>query len=543
MQIGPGSEIEGFHLEKQIGEGGMGVVYRARQIDLDRTVALKLIQAEFRQDQEFKDRFRRESRLAASIDHPNVVPVFQAGEADGVFFIAMRFVAGTDLGELLRRQQEPLSPIRTAEIVAQAAAGLDAAHAAGLVHRDVKPANILLDEHQHAYLTDFGLTKELSSQSLNTKTGMWLGSINYSAPEQIENKSLDARTDVYALGCVLFEALTRQLPYARDSDMALMWAKVHQEPRVPSDLKPGLPRQFNDVLSRALARDPGDRYPSAGDLGRAAIAAAAGEDSIEPERTVARGAAAGAETVPLELPSDLSSSAAPAWREAPTRAMPQGQSRSRGGQPVLVGVGALAAVAIGALAAVLLVGGGDGGQARTEVRTQATTVTQEVTTGKAGAEAAASTAGASSTNQALQPFVARLYSAQVPAGWTPETVDEEISGRYESQWRNPSDENTSVLIDSQVNASSGSPLEDAAAVRAQTSQTPGYREISFGPTYLGGSPAARWVFEVPGDRRVDYFVTKCNVGFAILGSSSPGVFGAWAPLFHRVATSITPVCE
>ena len=541
MQIGPGSEIAGFRLEEQIGAGGMGVVYRARQLDLDRTVALKLIQAELREDQEFKDRFRRESRLAASIDHPNVVPIFQAGEVDGAFFIAMRYVAGTDLGELLSQRQEPLPPIQAAEVVAQVAAGLDAAHAAGLVHRDVKPANILLDERHHAYLTDFGLTKQITSQSLNTKTGVWLGSVNYSAPEQIESKGLDARTDVYALGCVLFEALTKQLPYERDSDMALMWAKVHQDPRAPRDLNPELPRQFDEVIARALARDADDRYPSAGDLGRAARAAAVGEVNPEPERTVARGAAAGATTVPLETPREPPPSA-PAWREAPTRALPNRRREFRRGRWALIASGALAAVAIGALAAMTLFDNSDGGESRTETRTLATTVTQAAPP-PSGAEADADAVESSAASQDLQVVHTRLYSAEVPAGWIPESIDEEISGRYESQWRNPSDENTSVLIDSQVNASSGSPLEDAAAVRAQTSQTPGYREISFGPTYLGGSPAARWVFELPGDRRVDYFVTKCNVGFAILGSSSPSVFGAWAPLFHQVATSVTPACE
>src|SRR5262249_31668824 len=162
-----------------------------------------LIQPSLSDDAEFRARFQRESRLAASIDHPNIVPVFQAGEEQGTYFIAMRYVDGTDLGEYLRSRNSPLEPAAAAELIGGIAGGLDAAHAAGLVHRDVKPANILLDARLHPYLADFGLTKQITSQSLNTKTGLWIGSINYSAPEQIEGGPVDARADVYALGCVL----------------------------------------------------------------------------------------------------------------------------------------------------------------------------------------------------------------------------------------------------------------------------------------------------------------------------------------------------
>ena len=347
MEIGPGAEIAGFRLDERIGHGGMGVVYRARQLDLDRVVALKLIQAEHREDKEFTDRFQRESRLAASIDHPNVVPIFQAGEFDGTYYIAMRFVAGTDLGELLRKRG-PLSPTRAAVLVTEIAAGLDAAHAAGLVHRDVKPANVLLDERDHVYLTDFGLTKQISSQSGLTKTGTWYGALPYSAPEQIESKPVDARTDVYGLGCILFEALTGHLPHERDSDMAVMWAKVHEAPTLASKFRPDLPREFDDVLGRALSRDPKDRYQSAGDLGRAALAAAKGEAATEPERTVARGAAATATAPLFTSPTRVGD-----VREKRTRVLDSG-SKEHGNRFALLAVGAIAALAIGALAAVAI---------------------------------------------------------------------------------------------------------------------------------------------------------------------------------------------
>src|ERR1700749_437342 len=173
MQIARGMVIAGFRLDELIGEGGMGVVWKARQLDLDRVVALKLIQPGMSGDSDFLERFRRESRLAASIDHPNVVPVFGAGEEEGVWFIAMRYVDGTDLGDYLRSRNSPLPPADAARMIGRVADGLDAAHRAGLVHRDVKPANILLDAQLHPYLTDFGLTKQMTSQSNAARTGVW----------------------------------------------------------------------------------------------------------------------------------------------------------------------------------------------------------------------------------------------------------------------------------------------------------------------------------------------------------------------------------
>jgi hypothetical protein len=532
VRIVPGAEIAGFRLEDQIGEGGMGVVYRARQLDLDRQVALKVIQADHRQDQEFTDRFQRESRLAASIDHPNVVPIFQAGEADGVYFIAMRYVSGSDLRELLRTEG-PLEPERAAGLIADVAAGLDAAHSAGLVHRDVKPANVLLDSRQHVYLTDFGLTKQISSQSQLTRTGVWYGALPYSAPEQIESKPLDARTDVYGLGCVLFEALTGHFPYERDSDMAVMWAKVHEEPASASEYLPHLSAELDEVLSRALARNSENRFQSAGDLGRAAIAAVTGRANTEPERTVARGAAA-AGTVPMARHKRSDGSG------DETRVLPVDKSGKRGRNAV-IGAALVAALAIGALAAVAISSGGGGD---TEVRTLAKTVTESQTVTEEAPEPPADSSSVVSSME-LEPFEGQLYTAEVPVGWTPETIEERIAGRHESQWRNPNEENTSVLIDSQLHQGTTTALEDAEHVRSQTSQSDGYQEVSFEPTTLAGQgiEAARWVFEVDGDRRVDYFFISCGVGFAVLGSASPSTFGGWAPTFHEVASSVNPKCE
>ena len=260
------------------GRGGMGVVYRARDPELDRTVALKVIAPELARDGAFRARFVRESRLTAGLDHPNVIPVFEAGEDEHRLFIAMRFVDGTDLGRLIA-QRGALDPALAAELVAQAASALDAAHARGLVHRDVKPANLLiagLDRRPHVYLTDFGLAKRDGSTALTT-TGDWIGTPDYASPEQIEGRELDARSDVYALGCVLFAALAGRPPFAAVPRMRKGEAQLYEPPPRLRDVAPGVPQAFDAVLARALAKDPADRHGSAGELGEAALAAAAAD--------------------------------------------------------------------------------------------------------------------------------------------------------------------------------------------------------------------------------------------------------------------------
>src|SRR5687767_15161976 len=203
----------------------MGVVYRATQLDLERPVALKIVAPELVQDETARRCFVQESRLAASIDHPHVIPIHRAGEEGGVPYLVMRYVAGDD-GRSLVRREGPLSPERAARIVAQVADALDAAHMAGLVHRDVKPANVLLGAGDHAYLSDFGLTRHVRSISDATRTGHWVGTLDYVAPEQIRGGEIDARADVYALGCLLFFLLTAQVPFPSEGDEAKLWAHL-----------------------------------------------------------------------------------------------------------------------------------------------------------------------------------------------------------------------------------------------------------------------------------------------------------------------------
>src|SRR5436190_879836 len=272
-----GAELAGYRIEAVAGRGGMGVVYRAWHLGLERPVALKVISPGLASQDEFRTRFRRESRLAAALDHPHVLPIYEAGESDGVLFIAMRWVDGIDLGRVLEEERAlPLG--RAVRLVTQVAGALDSAHARGLVHRDVKPANVLGADSDHAYLADFGLAKRDDTAGL-TETGRWLGTADYAAPEQIEGAEVGPAADVYALGCVLFAALTGRPPFERSSAVAVAYAQVHD----PAPAA-GVSSALDAVLARALAKRPSDRFASAGELAAAAQAALGGLDPVAAPR-------------------------------------------------------------------------------------------------------------------------------------------------------------------------------------------------------------------------------------------------------------------
>ena len=251
-----GSELAGYRLETLVGRGGMGVVYRAYDLALERPVALKILAPELAEDERFRERFLRESRLAASIDHPNIVPVYDAGEVAGELYIAMRYVDGAELKQLLA--EGPLPKEEAVAIAGQIAAALDAAHALGLVHRDVKPSNVLVTADGHVYLADFGLTRRLSDQGGGFEAGLSLGTPAYVAPEQIEGKDVDGRADQYSLACLLHECLTGVTPFARSTEAAVLFAHLEEVPPAP----PGL----EQVLPRALDKDPARRYPTCAEL-------------------------------------------------------------------------------------------------------------------------------------------------------------------------------------------------------------------------------------------------------------------------------------
>src|ERR1700730_15890316 len=261
-QLERGFVVGGYRIDELISRGGMGVVYRATNVALNRIYALKVLAPELTDDDQFRERFKREMRVAASLHHPNVVGIHYAGEHDGLLFLVMDFVHGTDLHQLLRKSGA-LEPDRAVDLLAQFAAALDAAHGKGLVHRDVKPANILItvrDGEEHAYLTDFGLAKRSDTVGALTQQGAVVATVDYMAPEQVTGAVTDARTDIYALGCVLYQMLTGNVPYERENSVATLFAHVHEPPppvegRI-SDTHPA----FASVLAQAMAKEPSDRY-------------------------------------------------------------------------------------------------------------------------------------------------------------------------------------------------------------------------------------------------------------------------------------------
>jgi serine/threonine-protein kinase len=266
-----GTVIAGYRIESRIGRGGMGVVYRAHHLNLERRAALKVIAPDLAESSGFRERFAREARIAAALAHPNIVTVYDAGEVDGTLYLAMQYVEGSDLAAILAADRR-LKPYRAIDVCRQIAGALDAAHARGLIHRDVKPANVLI-EGRTAYLTDFGLTKRLAHEGAPiTHAGDVVGTIHYVAPEQIEGGEVTPRTDVYSLGCVLYHCLTGELPYVRDNDIAVIYAHLSEDPPRPTAVRPELPEGLDGVIARALDKSPDRRFGTCSDLMSAARA-------------------------------------------------------------------------------------------------------------------------------------------------------------------------------------------------------------------------------------------------------------------------------
>ncbi|HEY8810429.1 MAG TPA: serine/threonine-protein kinase, partial [Solirubrobacterales bacterium] len=331
-----GSTLAGYRLDALIARGGMGVVYRATHLALDRPVALKVIARQFADDEGFRERFLRESRLGASLDHPAVVPVFDAREEDGELIVAMRLVAGGDLKKRIKAGG-PLPPVEAIGLLGQIGAALDAAHAAGIVHRDVKPHNILLEDDR-AYLTDFGLAKALGDSGVLSGTSV-VGTVEYMSPEQWRGEQVGPAADVYALGCVLYEALTGVVPYARREGGAA----------------PRMPQGLDAVIERAVAKDPAERYATAGEL----IEAARERQGEAPAVTRVLSEAA-------DRPTRVHAGSYAPTGTADPRHVDGGGWRDRLAWHQRLGpgakqwIGASIAVAAGAVALALLLFGGDG---------------------------------------------------------------------------------------------------------------------------------------------------------------------------------------
>jgi serine/threonine protein kinase/N-acetylneuraminic acid mutarotase len=361
-----GSLFAGYRIEGILDRGGMGLVYKATDVELERTVALKIIAPEHTQNPDAVTRFKSEARLAASLEHPNIVPIHRGGEYHGVLYLAMRFVPGTNLRQVIDGDQLGLD--RVQRVVRSVASALDTAHERGLVHRDVKPANILITgggPDEQIYLTDFGLTKKLGTPGSLTRTGAWVGTADYVAPEQIQGGAVDGRTDVYSLGCVLYEMLTGSVAYPKDNDMAKLWAHVEDPPPSPRLKRPELVQAFDDVVSRATAKDPDDRYAKASDLAGAVDRAVAEQSSAFPLESVPEAGlppSSDEHDVFVSAPTRGSEPEA-AEAEPPPAPPPDRVAESKGtggGRSRLVAAVAAVVVVLGVLAAVLLTRG-DGG--------------------------------------------------------------------------------------------------------------------------------------------------------------------------------------
>jgi YVTN family beta-propeller protein len=352
-----GRRLGGYVLGECIGRGGMGVVYRATHVHLGREVALKVLAPELAGQEDFRERFLRESRLAATLDHPNVVTVYDAGDFEGTLYIAMRFVEGTDLARLLEREG-PLLPSTALLMLDQVGSALDSAHQLGLIHRDVKPANVLIASG-HFYLTDFGLTKRASATAVSaalTRTGQFLGTIDYVAPEQIEGREVDGRADIYALTCMLHECLTGSRPFPKDSELAIISAHLMDPPPRPTEWRPDLPAAIDCVVSTGMAKSPQDRYSTCAELS-AAAGGAMGSVAAEP---IAPGAAGrdGPSTSPRPnlSPSRVAATLASSSVADDPRTLAE-SPRLRRRRRVLIPAGAALCAAAIAAAVVLLISG------------------------------------------------------------------------------------------------------------------------------------------------------------------------------------------
>ncbi|HEY0936556.1 MAG TPA: FHA domain-containing serine/threonine-protein kinase [Trebonia sp.] len=330
--LAPGARVAGYRLERLVGVGGMAVVFQALDERLNRVVALKLLAG----DESLRIRFVREARAVAAVDHPHIIPVYEAGEADGLQYIAMRFVPGDTLQGVIRASG-PLPPRRTAALISPVASALDAAHAAGLVHRDVKPGNILVDARrggpEHPYLTDFGIARAMMSAGSLTVAGQFLGTPDYAAPEQINGQFVDGRADQYALACVAYEMLSGTVPFRRDSAWSVLYAHLN-EPPPPIPARHGLPAAAYGVLLRALAKSPADRYATCGDFGDD-LRESLGLDPYDPSRSVpGSGAGSAAGSVTSTLPITVAAPApGPVTLDPAVPGSPNGTNRGNGAAP------------------------------------------------------------------------------------------------------------------------------------------------------------------------------------------------------------------
>jgi serine/threonine-protein kinase len=498
----------------------------------DRLVALKVIAPDLARDEAFRARFQREARLAASIEHPNILPVYEAGERDGVLFLTSRYVEGTDLRALLD-SGGPLDPGRAAELLAPVALALNAAHQRGLVHRDVKPANVLIAapgdaEHEQVYLTDFGIARgegKAAGEMTVTRTGVFVGTLDYMAPEQMTGERGDARSDIYSFGCMLFQMLAGRVPFPREQDVARMHAHLNEPFPTLLEIRTDVPPAMDAVVQRACAKNPDDRYASAAALARALQAAgtegvAATVASEEARPTAETVASPGPPTAPTApQPGRPLPPRAPATKPAPVAGAPP-PTRRRG--YVLPGLIGAAVIAVIVAVIVLSSGGGsskDKPAAGPATSSPPSTSTQSVVT-------------------TLTRETGSIFTIQVPKGWQKNDTPT-AGGLKRTTWTDPNDPQTAVLVDPIPQVKS-TPEGRARSVDANLQRTkPGYRRVSLGPATIASHPGYELVYDVGGERFLDQFVNlDCQDGYAVQGQAPASGFSSLEPSFRRIANSL-----
>ena len=428
-----GEELGGYRVEELIGRGGMSVVYLAEQLALGRKVALKLLSPDLSEDEEFRQRFIRESRLAGGLEHPNIIPVHEAGDVEGLLFIAMRYVQGRDLKALIEREGA-MSVERTFELLSQAAHALDAAHARGLVHRDVKPGNLLVasgegpEEPEHIYLSDFGLTKKSDSKSRMTATGGFVGTLDYVAPEQIQGKDVSGQTDLYSLACVAYECLTGAVPFDRNSEVAVMYAHLQDPPPKLSEVASNIPPAVDDVIEKAMSKEPADRYESCREFMRA-LRDAGQQTVVQPAVTPAP-----EPVVPVVAPEPVVPEKTKVTEptEAPERVTDKKKAPSRGMDRRLIAL--LALVPVIAVVAFLMTRGGDDPGGATDDRTSQDDAAAAEAAGELGDDAGGSFA--QGRLAFLKETAAGSGDFEIAVANPPDAKPRVIPGTYGVDWRN-----------------------------------------------------------------------------------------------------------
>jgi serine/threonine protein kinase len=548
-----GETLGDYEILSVAGIGGMGVVYKARQRSLGRVVALKVIREEIASTPEYRDRFLREARLAASIDHPHVVSVYDVRERDDRLFLAMQWIEGEDLKRVIL-QSGPLEADRAVVIAEQLAGALDALHASGLIHRDVKPANVLLRlvaGKDHAYLTDFGVAKPVDTVERLTKTGWVVGTAGYLAPEQIMGQEPGPRSDLYALGCLAFEALTGQAPFRGTNEMALRWAHANDPRPQPSRVHPRLGPRYDDFFARALAVDPEQRFGSGREFAEALHTAQDHEGEIATRAIPLQPRVPTAIGPPTPLPPPNAPPPGPGFYPPYGYVTPPAgyAQQPRSGNPlalVVLGLVAVAGIAVGGLAAAGVFSHAaqtspavTGPTPSTPGNTTTSSTTPTTSSGQSSTPVPQHPLTASTTS-----FNGNAFSISYPASWQVKSAEQPHSYGTDTTLVSPTNSDTLLRVDVQANTSTTDPMAAATPVINALRTVPGYQQVDLSRGTFQGFPAVHWEFIVPESgvtlhKEDEFFYDSNNSSsVAILTQAPASQYGRLASDFSTLRQSV-----